>query len=297
MIDRFSHRHPIQKKDAQCRTVAAKRLRSSAITLSAFALGAAVLVGCSHGGGSGSKSGGSGGGSGPAVDVTGNWQIALTSTHGPAPISSLAGYLSQQGSGNNEFTTAALQAQTSGCFTDASTVPMYGGTSGTDVNLSSFAINSQTLSINVQANTAGNQFTGTYSIAGGCAGGAAGNVTGTEYAPLGGTYTGFITGSSPAVTLSLSLSQETVATGLGVFPMSGSATFTGIGCFSQGTLAAQDGNVIGDTATMDFTTNGSGEVQITGTFDPTATTLTLTSIEVSGGSCSGTLGSATLTRQ
>jgi hypothetical protein len=303
MIDILGHQHPKQRTNAgiSSRTVAARKLRSSALALSTLAFGAAVLIGCSHPGGSSAggksgSSGGSGSGGGTAVDVTGNWQITFTPS---APISSMAGYLSQQGQGDNQFTTAALQAQTSGCFTDAATIPMYGTTTGMDVNLASFAIESQTLSVNVQANTNGNQFSGNYSIAGGCAGGVSGTVTGTEYAPLSGTYAGSITGSSPAVTMSLALSQDPAGTGLGTFPLSGSATFSGISCFSQGTLAAQDGNVIGNTVTMDFTTNGAegDEIQMTGTFDPAASTLTLSSIQISGGSCSGSLGAATLVRQ
>lgn len=277
----------------QLRTVSAKRLLFSAMTL---AFGAAVLVGCSQRGSSGSGSG-SGSSGGPAVDVTGNWQIEFTPTHSPAPISSMAGYLSQQGQGANQFTTAALQAQTSDCFNDATTVPMTGETSGSDVNLASFAIDGQTLSINVQANAGGNQFSGNYSIAGGCAGGAKGTVTGAEYASLTGTFSGPVTGSSPAVTLSLS--QDAAGTGLGTFPLSGSAAFSGISCFSQGTLASENGSVIGDSVTMDFTTNDSqgAQVQMTGTFDTAASTLSLSSIQVKGGSCSGTLGSATLLRQ
>jgi hypothetical protein len=47
---------------------------------------------------------------------------------------------------------------------------------------------------------------------------------------------------------------------------------------------------------MEFTTND-GEVLMTGTIDAAASTLTLSSIQISGGSCSGTLGSATLLRQ
>jgi hypothetical protein len=303
MIDRFGQQHPKQRKDEdmQFRTAAGKKIRFTAITLAALAFGAAILIGCSHPGGSGSGSGpGNGSGSGgPAVDVTGNWQIEFTPTHSPAPISSMAGYLTQQGQGANQFTTAALQAQTSGCFADAATVPMSGETSGSDVNLASFAIDGQTLSINVQANTNGNQFSGNYSIAGGCAGGAAGTVTGTEYASLTGTFSGSVTGSNPAVTLSLSLSQDAAGTGLGNFPVSGSAAFTGISCFSQGTLTAQNGSIIGDTVTMDFTTNGSqgAQVQMNGTIDSAASTLTLSSIQINGGSCSGSLGSATLLRQ
>jgi hypothetical protein len=157
----------------------------------------------------------------------------------------------------------------------------------------------QTLQINVQTNTAGNQFSGSYSITGGCAGGAKGTATGTEYAPLTGTFTGSTTGSSSAVTLSLALSQYAEGIGTGFFPMTGTAAFNGISCFSQGTLTSDNGSVIGDSVAMTFTTNDTegAEVQMTGTFDPTATTLTLSSIQVSGGSCSGTLGSATLLRQ
>lgn len=197
------------------------------------------------------------------------------------------------------FTTAALQAQTSGCFADATTVPMYGETSSSDINLASFAIDGQTLSINVQANASGNQFSGSYSIADGCAGGATGTVTGTEYAALTGTYTGSITGSSPPVTLWLSLSQGAEGTGLGTFPLNGSAAFNGISCFSQGTLTAENGSVIGDSVTMEFTTNDSegATIQMTGSIDSAAKTLTLSSIEINGGSCDGTMGSATLLRQ
>lgn len=296
----FSHQHPKQQKDAGMpfRTVAGKKLRFSAITLSALACGAVILIGCSQRGGSGSGSA-SGSGGGPAVDVTGNWQIKFTPTNSPAPISSLAGFLSEQGQGANQFTTAALQAQTSGCFTDAATVPMTGETSGSDVNLASFAIDGQTLAINVQANAQGNQFSGNYSIAGGCAEGAKGTATGTKYAPLTGTFAGSIPGSSPAVTLSLSLSQYAEGIGSGSFPTTGSAAFNGISCFSQGTLTAQNGSVIGESVTMNFTTNDtqSAQVQMTGTFDSAATTLTLSSIQITGGGCGGTLGSATLLRQ
>ena len=285
------------------RIVTGKELVSPAVWLGILTLGAAVLGGCSRGGsGSGSGSGSSGGSGstgGTAVNVTGNWQIQLTPTNSPAPISSMAGYLHQQGQGTSQFLTAALQAQTSGCFADASTVPMYGGTSGSYVNLTSFAVDNQTLSINVQANSGGNQFTGVYSIAGGCADGAKGTATGTEYAPLTGTYTGSVMGSSPAVQLSLSLSQTAEGTGIGDFPVSGSATFSGISCFSQGTLDSQSGSVIGNTVSMLFNTNDSAgaQLQMAGTMDSAANTLTISSIEMTGGSCSGSLGSATLVRQ
>jgi hypothetical protein len=300
MIYQFGHQHPKQQEGAgmKRKDTKARRLVFSGTTLFALAFVVALLSGCSHPGGSGSGShGGSGGGN--AVDVTGNWQIKFTPNNSPAPISSMAGYLLVSGQGTNQFTTAALQAQTSGCFGDATTVPMYGETSGVDVNLASFSIEGQTLSINVQANADGNQFSGNYSIANGCAGGADGTVAGTEYASLTGNFTGSVTGSSPAVAISLSLSQDTEGTGLGTFPLSGSATFGGISCFSQGTLDSVNSYVIGDSITVELTTNGSpgAQVKMTGTIDPAASTITLSSIQITGGSCSGTMGPATLLRQ
>lgn len=285
--------------------VAGKKLGSPSMWLVALALGGTVLAGCSRGngtsgsGGGSGAGGGSGSGGGTAVIVSGNWQIQFTPTNSPAPISSLAGYLHEEGQGSSQFLTAALQAQTSGCFVDASTVPMYGGVSGNFLGLTSFGIDGQTLSIDVTANAGGNQFSGDYSIAGGCADGAKGTATGTQYASLTGTYAGSVTGSSPSETLALSLSQAAEGTGTGTFPLSGEVTFSGITCFSQGTLDSQNGSVIGNSVTMLFTTNDTqgAEVQIAGTVDAAASTLTLSSIQIVGGSCSGSLGSATLLRQ
>ena len=301
MTYRLGHQQPKQQKDAAVQFGAAtgRKRRFSFVTLAALALGASILSACNNGGGKGSMSGGgSGSGGGPAVNITGNWKIAFAASNSPAPIGSMAGYLYQSGQGSQLFTTAALQAQTSGCFQDASTVPMYGETNGSSVTLASFAIESQMLSIDVQANASGNQFTGSYSIAGGCAGGAKGTVAGTEYAPLTGSYSGTVPGSSPTVGVSLTLSQDAGGTGLGTFPLSGSAGFSGISCFSQGTLAAINGSVIGDSVNMNFTTNDTqgAQVQMTGTLDPAAKTLTLSSIQINGGACGGSLGSATLVR-
>lgn len=287
-----------QEAGSRCGGGAGRRFRLGATILAALASGAA---GCARHGGSGSGpgTGGSGSGGGPAVNITGNWQIQLTAKNSPAPISSMAGYLDESGTGDSVFTTAALEAETTGCYENAATVPMYGETSGSDVTLASFTVNGQMLSIDVQANADGNQFSGSYTISGGCAGGAKGTVTGTEYAPLSGTFNGTTAGSSSGVTISLALSQDAAGTGLGTFPTSGSAAFGGIGCFSSGTLAAEDGNVIGESVTLEFATNDSqgARVQMKGTMDAAASTLTLSSIEVNGGGCSGTLGSATLLRQ
>jgi hypothetical protein len=99
--------------------------------------------------------------------------------------------------------------------------------------------------------------------------------------------------------MSLALSQFQHGTGDGGYQTSGTATFANDNCFSQGTLTAQNGTVIGNAVTFTFTTNdpAGAQVVMTGTINTTASTLTLDSILVNGGSCPGTLGPATLTLQ
>lgn len=293
---RDNDRIPVQEGGNSRVTAPARTLALPLVLLSL------LLSGCSgsgSGSGSGGSGSGSGGGSGPAVQISGNWQLQVTPRSGPAPFTSLAGFIDEQGTGSSPFTTAGFQAQPGSCYTDATTVPMYGTTTGSGLNLVSFAVNNQVLTLNVQVDSTNSHFSGNYSIKGGCANGASGTVTGVEYSPVKGTYAGPITGSNPAATASLALTQYTQGNGDGTFLVSGTATFTGISCFSQGTLAAQNGAVLGDTIDLTFTTNdpGGAQVQMQGTFDTAASTLTFSSIQVNGGSCPGSLGTATLALQ
>jgi hypothetical protein len=267
------------------------------------------LTGCTTSGQPGSV-GGSGSGTGSGANyiyLTGNWQFQTTTTTAPVPFTSLAGFINEQGDkpGVNDLTTAALQAQPSGCYLGAPVlplgspvIPMQGATQGTALGLRSFSVNGQFLTLNATKDATATHLNGTWVVNGGCANGAAGTITGTQYAPLSGTFSGAISGSTPAKTLQLSLSQFATGTGDGVFPVTGTATMTGFACFTTGTLASTDGSVIGSSAALTFSTNdmsGPVTMALTGSFDPTAKTLTLTSVQVNGGSCSGSYGGATLT--
>lgn len=256
-----------------------------------------VLAGCTKGGGGGS--GGSGSTGNSPLPASGNWVFQVTPKSSPTPFTSLAGFINEEGQGSNQFVTAALQAQTGACYTDAGIIPMYGGTSGSGLSLISFSVDSQVLSLDGDVASDGKSFTGKYSITGGCADGASGTATGTEYAAVNGTYSGSIDGSSPPETLNLTVAQYTQGTGDGAFLTSGTATFGGIGCFSQGTLAAQNGTVIGNAVNLTFNTNdpGGAQLNLVGTIDTAAQTLTLATIQVNGGSCPGSLGTAVLTLQ
>ena len=272
--------------------------RTAALCLAAVAING--LAGCSGNSGSGS---GSGGGTPPTnpgkgyIYLTGNWEIQATATTGTAPFTSLAGFINEQGQnpGVDDVTTAALQAQPSSCYANATSIPMQGNTEAANISLLSFPVNGQVMTIKGKKDATSTHFSAAYSISGGCANGAAGTLAGTQYAALTGTYSGAIT-SDAAQTLQLNLTQFTQGTGDGVFLVSGSAAFTGFSCFTKGTLASQDGAVIGSGVNLTFATNDSAGAQavMTGTIDAAADTLTLSSITVKGGSCPGSLGAATL---
>jgi hypothetical protein len=229
--------------------------------------------------------------------LTGDWVFQATPTSGSAPFASMAGYIDQaQASNGTSSSTAAFQLQSpSSCYLGATLVPWYGDVETTTFNLNSFDVNAQFITVTGTKNSTGTTLTGTYSIAGGCANGAAGTITGTRYAPMNGTYSG--TGTPGAV--QLTLAESATGTGSGTFLITGTATFGGISCFSSGTLSGTSGSILGNAAILDFTTNEAAQSQLvlTGTIDPLASTFTVSSMQVTGGNCSGNLGTATLQHQ
>lgn len=229
--------------------------------------------------------------------LTGDWVFQITPTSGNTPFTSLAGYIDQaSSSGTSSSLTAAFQAQSpASCYDGATLVPFYGDIQTTSVSLNSFDVNAQFMTITATKNSAGTSLTGTYAINGGCANGAAGNVTGTRYAAMNGTYSG--TAGPGAV--QLTLAESTTGTGSGTFLITGSATFAGVSCFTSGTLSGTAGSILGNVATLNFTTNEASQstIQVKGTIDPLASVFTVSSMQVTGGGCAGSLGAGTLQLQ
>ena len=250
------------------------------------------VTGCmkpTGGGGSG------GGGTKPAdyVYLTGNWQFDATPTSGAAPFTVLAGFISEQdSSGTNDFTTAALQVQSTTCYSTAVEIPLQGGTEPTLLGLSSFPVDGQTLTLSATKDSTATHLTGKYTISGGCANGQSGTVAGTLYDLVNGTYAGSVTGAGPAENVQLNLTQG-VGSGDGLSYIAGSAAFQGFPCFTTGNLpyAAPGqyfpGYVTGSKIYLDFTTNDANGSQIilSGNFDPTATTIMINSLAIIGGDC------------
>lgn len=243
----------------------------------------------------------------PPVDyqyLTGNWQFQVTPATGTtAPFSAMAGFINEQGQDPGTFdeSTAVLQVvPNTGCYTGAATViPMSGNVQGTTAKYSSFSVNGQYLSITMTRDTPGTSLTGTYSDTGGCVKGNSGTVTGTKYASLTGNYTGTITGTSPAIGMTLTTSQGGQGTGNGVTEVGGSGVFTGFTCFTKGSLQVPASYVLGASTVLTFTTNDPTGAQaiVTGTFDQAAETITVSSFEVTSGSCAGSYGAASLAKQ
>jgi hypothetical protein len=273
--------------------------RVNSILLTSLSLLGLLASGCSGPKPPGKPGGGGGGGN--YVYLSGNWQFQATPTNSPTPFTALAGFINEQGQnpGVDDLTTAALQVVPGDCYVNATVIPMQGSTQGANLHLESFSDNGQVLTIRAKKDSTATQLSGTYSIAGGCADGATGNITGVQYANMTGTYTGTIDGKTPAETVTLKLSQFVQGSGDGTFLVSGTGTFSGISCFSSGTLASPDGGVVGSAVSLLFSTNApsGAKLNLAGSIDPTADTLTLSTMNVSGGTCAGSLGTATLKRQ
>ena len=234
------------------------------------------------------------------TSATGNWQISTTTTSGTRPFTALSGSILQ---GDAPTTGAAslfwiLQAvNPDSCFQGAATVPLEGTLTGSSFSLVSLSDSGQYLNVTGTKASSGQALTGSFYINDGCANGVKGDLTGTKIAPLTGSYTGPWTVTSSGSTLSLTLSQDSFDDGYGYFHLQGSATFTGISCFNAGTVQNTESTISGQQVQLTITTNETNPstVVLSGTLDPAAHVLTLTSIQVASGSCAGSAGTATLT--
>jgi hypothetical protein len=231
--------------------------------------------------------------------LTGNWQITATTTSGAQPFSALTGSVVEgtAGTGGQSPLFAILQALSpNSCFLGLTTVPLEGTLTGSSLSLLSLSDSGQYVNISGTSGSTQNTLTGNFSISDGCANGVKGSLSGTKIAPLSGTYSGPWTLGSGENTLSLTLSQDSFADGFGYFHLQGSAAFIGLACFTSGTLESSASTISGQEVQLTFTTNevSPSTVTMSGTLDPTAMTLTLTSIQVISGSCSGDSGTASL---
>lgn len=279
-----------------------KRFTCNALTRSIALLAFGGLVGCTHNSNSGSSSSTGSTGTVPAdayMNITGNWQISATPTTGTAPFTSLSGFINQLAvDAVAQSTSAALLVKSTGCYADTASIPLSGNVEQASLSLTSFEVDGQVLTVHATSDLAGTSLTGTYSVAGGCADGASGTLSGTFYNLLNGTYKGTLASDSTK-SLTLSTGQYAQGTGNGTFLVTGSATITGFSCFTTGTISAGSTNYVsGNSVVLSFPTNESSGSQLVlnGTFDVAASVITISSVQVTGGNCSGSYGNVMLSR-
>ncbi len=285
--------------DLPLRRSFATRVRAQRICagmLAAVAL--SLLTGCTKNGGGGSGTTPTPPVTGPAdfLAITGNWQMTGTGSAkgGPATPITLSGVIAEQGNTSSRFTTSTLEVQ-SPCYADAQIVPLDGQVTSARVQLGSFDVKAQTLTLDASKSSDANQLTGTYTIAGGCADGQAGNFTGQRVSNFQGTYSGTAAGKTVAVTVL----QDQNGTGGGYFVVTGSAQFTGFSCITGAQIGLGGGTISGTNVSLALTANDAAksQVRLAGQLDLPAQTLTLSTATVSGGSCDANLGSLVLTKQ
>ena len=227
--------------------------------------------------------------------LSGNWQFQIAPTTGLPPFSSLAGFIAEGGgqAGLNDSTTAALRVQSSGCYSTSVEIPLLGGTGATNVDLTSFSVDGQILTLTMQKDSTATHLSGTYSVAGGCAAGASGTITGILYTALAGNYAGSVGTTAPGSSMLLSLNQGGDGSGDGLSYIRGNAVFTGFQCFTTGTFpyatagAFFPGYVLGSTVSMNFTTNeaSGSNVLLTGTIAADGNTINVRTFAIQGGGC------------
>jgi hypothetical protein len=163
-------------------------------------------------------------------NVAGNWQFSMTSTIAGTPPLLLAGSINQ----SDRAVSSAMHLDGSNCFDPLTTVGLTGSlTDGNSVSLTSTSVDGQVVAFS--GNTTDTAFTGTYTIAGGCADADKGTVTGTKIPAITGTLNGTFTTSGNATFDVVAQVTQGGASFAGTFGLTGTATFS-TPCFSSGTI-------------------------------------------------------------
>jgi hypothetical protein len=242
------------------------------------------LCGCAAG-----PKGGRGGGEGILVtppevitNIAGNWNFSTTSTVSAPPLT-FAGSISQ----SRHSITGAVHVNGSNCFDQLPTVSLTGKLKGSDITLTSAAVAGQVTIFT--GHITENEFTGTYTIRGGCADGDQGNVSGIKIDALSTYFTGTFTPSGQAsFDVDANLTQND-ASPEGSFGLSGTMTFKS-SCFNSGIVTPgtfpSGSFVIGTSVALAIQT-GNGTMTFVGTENPNTREID-GAYTASGGTCDQT---------
>jgi hypothetical protein len=220
-----------------------------------------------------------------------NWQFSTTSAVPGMPSLTIAGSINL----SRSSVTGAMHVDGSSCFDQLTTVALTGTVTGGTISLTSTSVAGQVTSLtgiitNLGVTYSAGQFTGTYSINGGCASGDQGNVTGVKIPYVANLLKGTFTDSGGGTfSLSGDLAQDANASSAGSFGVSGTATLN-TPCFGSGTITAgtfpSGSFIIGTSVALQINT-GNGIIVFVGTWDMAQGVIS-GNYTVSGGTCDQT---------
>ena len=239
------------------------------------------------------------------AQLAGNWQFTAA---GNTTLSSLAGSLAVSGT----TVTGMLHPLAGTCVTGAAVHPF--AVSGIIDSAGLLTLTSTNFSggaFHLTGTIAANQHSlqsPTYTVSGGSCSSAApafarltpqDNATITiaqQYQPISGTYTGnFSDADGVVMAVSANLQQSSSPDANGDFHLSGTATFANNPCLN--TPVVTDSVINGATVTATYTDATTGNSIVgTGTFDATATTLTVTQWTLSGASSCADSGTGSIAK-
>ena len=189
------------------------------------------------------------------------------------PSLTIAGGITQSGSS----VSGTVHVDGSSCFDRLTAMSLTGTVTGDNISLTSTPVAGQvttfTGSITDNALTgtfSPGQFTGTYTISGGCANGDQGSVTGIKIPFLANVMSGtFTTSAGDTFDVAADEAQSSTPSTEGSFGIQGTITFR-TSCFSSGTLTPgtfpSGSFIMGTLVALEIKT-GNGKVNFAGTLD------------------------------
>lgn len=225
------------------------------------------------------------------TSLSGNWAFI------PASSSATLNLGFTQGA--YETVSAVARLNGASCVSPTTDILLTGSVGGNnEMLLVSSAFDGTTLTLQGQVSADGKGIAAaSWTFAGGnCGTMGKASVTATQYTAINGTYTGtFLDASSNPIAVSALLQQTSQPDLDGQFSLSGTATFPSNSCFlQQPTLTTS--LVTGNNLSMNYTDTTSGAVlSAVGTFNASASQLTISNWSIAGGTCNGEAGTGTLT--
>lgn len=237
------------------------------------------------------------------AQLQGNWSFAPAAakpasaqTSGETPTLNL-------GFTQGAYETVSAVARLTGvsCVSPDTDILLTGSVNGSNqLTLISQPFSGTTLTLTGAVAPAGSSIvSAAWSFAGGsCASLGKMNVTATDYTEITGSFAGnFTDGSGNQLAVSALLQQTTQPDSNGQFSLSGTAGFPTNTCFVQQPTITQS-TVTGSSLSMTYSDPGSAAVlTATGSFNASATQLTIANWTIASGPCAGDTGTGLLTSQ